>query len=69
VRIATSAEEKCQCATRNFFEGPTSTGEVWNIDCSNGQSFAVTVDNSGGGQVLACDLQKAVSKVECLEDV
>lgn len=66
-KIVTSSGENCPRANRIFFQGANATSEMWNVECSTGESFAVTVENSGSSKVLACATLKAVSKVECFK--
>jgi hypothetical protein len=62
-----AAMKKCPIARRIFFQGATSTGEMWNIECSTGESFAVTIENNGQGNILACSMLKMMSKVDCFK--
>jgi hypothetical protein len=60
-------EERCPTARRTFFQGANATSEIWNVECSTGQSYAVTLETSGTVNVIACGVLKAVSKVECFK--
>ena len=66
-RTVESAHEKCPSAKRIFFQGANAINETWNIECSTGQSFVVTIENHGLWKVRSCDTVKMVSKVECFK--
>ena len=66
-RIVESAHEKCPSAKRIFFQGANAINETWNIECSTGQSFVVTIEHNAPLKVLSCDTVKMVSKLECFK--
>jgi hypothetical protein len=66
-RYVRSADESCPRATRTFLQGVQPTDEVWNIACSNGKNFTLTLQNSGEVKVLDCGVLRAVAKVECFK--
>ena len=68
-RYVASADFSCPSATRSFHQANTATGEIWNVECSTGQSYAVTLENSGGIKVLSCAVLERVSKVDCFRSM
>lgn len=65
--VVTAGEERCPTARRIFFQGANATSEAWNVECSTGKSYAVTLETSGTVRVLGCPVLKMVSKVECFK--
>ena len=66
--VVRSVGDECPRGTREFYQGADSFGDAfWNVACSNGQSYAITVKNNAGGstRVLACSVLEAVAKVQC----
>lgn len=66
-QMVRSADETCPSASRIFFQGINATGEIWNVECSTGRSFSVSLENTGHLKVISCDLMKLVAKVECFK--
>ena len=66
-RFVASADESCPRARRTFLQGVRATNEMWNVECSTGKSYAVTLENSGQVKVLECRVLQAVSKVQCFK--
>lgn len=68
-RYVASADFPCPSATRTFHQANRGTGEMWNVECSTGQSYAVTLHDSGEIKVLSCTVLERVSKVDCFRNM
>lgn len=66
-RIVAGSDEKCPSARRIFLQGVNATEEMWDVECSTGKSFVVSLENSGNVKVLSCAALTAVSHVECFK--
>jgi hypothetical protein len=65
--IVHSADKSCGQVTRTFHQGMTNGTAMWNVACSNGRSYSVSVDDDAGGstKVLDCRILKTVAKTDC----
>jgi hypothetical protein len=59
--------EHCGAVTRNFFQGFHESDAFWNITCTDGRSWVVTVkgDAAGSTQILDCAVLKVMGAGEC----
>ena len=58
-----SAGDACSRATRTFYQGSHKDGSAyWNVECSNGTSFAVSIkaDATGSTKIVDCPTMNAV---------
>lgn len=67
--VLRSTADPCGSITRTFYQGMEKKAKTafWNIACSNGQSYAISVyaDQGGSTKVLSCAVLKKVTKSEC----
>src|SRR4051812_2568903 len=61
-----SAGDSCPSGTRAFYQGMVKSGygkgmAHWNVACSNGKSYVVSLDPDGSTKVLDCGVLKAVA--------
>ncbi len=68
-RIVRSADYHRPGADRTFHQANNEAGELWNVACSNGKSYAVTLEDAGSTKVLPCAALERVSKVDCFRSV
>lgn len=61
--------ESCGDITRVFYQGMERKSRLafWNIGCSNGRAYVVsiTADASGSTRIMECQFMRAVTKTEC----
>ena len=59
--------EHCGAVTRTFFQGFAGEDAIWNITCTDGRSWGVTVkgDTEGSTRILDCAVLSAVGGGEC----
>lgn len=64
-----SADFPCGAVTRTFYQGlvPKTSDAIWNVGCSRGQSYSITIKNDADGstQVLDCRMLKLVAHLDC----
>lgn len=67
--VVQASDESCREVTRNFHQGfyDEDRSSFWNVTCSNGASYVVTVvaDAEGSTRVMSCSVLKMVADVDC----
>jgi hypothetical protein len=67
--LAKVVTEPCGTVIRTFFQGlePKSRTAFWNIGCSNGRSYAISIaaDDDGSTKTIDCKVLRAITNSEC----
>lgn len=67
-RYMSSTKENCTAVNKTFYQGEDKAGNAyWNVRCTSGSSFVVTLanDSKGSTKVLDCKALKALKAGSC----
>jgi hypothetical protein len=67
--VKTLGGEPCGAVSRTFYQGilAKDRSAFWNVRCSNGRSYAISINNdaTGSTRILDCKVLKTIAGVDC----